>query len=114
MVGQFCQTFLLVGWVTPSGTMVFGFWFDLLILNVFKIAASPRPGWVTVRLKSQAGVTLGETKILYIDEGIESVQRVLHEEELQKRFFEEFASKLGGKTGSGETQTSGDPGMLSL
>lgn len=67
-------------------------------------------------LKSQFGVKLGETKILYVDEEKEFLQRVVSDPRLQQRLFSEWACKLGGKseTKSGETKNSGNHGKLIL
>ena len=77
--------------------------------NAFVIAAAQEPGWVTVILKSEFGIPLGETNILYIDEEKVLVQRVVNEPRLQSKLLRELESKA--KTaGEGETQDSGNLG----
>ena len=74
------------------------------------IAASPRPGWVNVIVKSQpCNVILGETKILFYDEDKQFIQRVANDPKLQKSLFEQLAHNLDSKTstnsGTGTTTT---------
>ena len=74
------------------------------------------PGWVTVILKSQSAIKLGETKILYVDEEKEFLERVVQEPNLQQKLFSKLACSLGAnpETSSGETQNSGSLGKLKL
>jgi len=78
-----------------------------------KIPPSQEPGWVTVTLKSQYGIKLGETRILYVDEEKKFLQLVVQDPRRQRRLFiewAEWASKQSGdsETSSGETQNSGN------
>jgi len=78
-------------------------------MNAFGIAAAQEPGSVTVSLKSNFGIPLGEIDILYVDEEIVLVQRVVNEPRLQCKLFRELQGKA--KTASeGETQDSGSLG----
>lgn len=81
---------------------------------VFKIAASPRPGWVEITLQTETGVYLGKAKMYYYDEGRDHVQCVLNDWKLEKMFFEKFTQKLGSRTSSGEIGNAENPGMLIL
>lgn len=74
-------------------------------MNAFVIAAAQKPGRVTVMLKSEFGIPLGEIDILYVDEEKAIVQRVVNEPRLQSKLLRELESKA--KTASeGETQGS--------
>lgn len=78
-------------------------------MNAFVIAAAQKAGWVTVTLMSIFATQLGETKILYVDEEKELVQRVLNEPRLLSNLFKELERKL--KTANeGATQDSGNLG----
>ena len=68
-------------------------------------------------LKSQYGIKLGETRILYVDEEKKFLQLVVQDPRRQRRLFiewAEWASKQSGdsETSSGETQNSGNLGMV--
>ena len=82
---------------------------------VFNTAAALEPGWVTVILKSQSAIKLGETKILYVDEEKEFLERVVQEPNLQQKLFSKLACSLdraNPETSSGETQNSGSLGKF--
>ena len=64
---------------------------------------------MTVILKSEFGIPLGEINILYVDEEKVLVQRVVNEPRLQNKLLRELERKA--KTASeGETQDSGNLG----
>ena len=68
---------------------------------------------MTVTLKSEFGIPLGEINILYVDEEKVLVQRVVNEPRLQSKLLRELESKA--KTASeGETQDSGNLGKASI
>ena len=78
------------------------------------VFASSKPGWVTVILKSQCGVKLGETKVDYVDEEKEFLKKVVQEPKLQHRVLIEWATMLGDNSEPKETETqsSGNLGKL--
>ena len=86
---------------------------EIMLLIINFIAAAQEPGWVTVTLKSQYGIPLGETKLQYVDEEDEFLQRVVNEPSLQCKLFKKL--QVNAETAGGnETQHSGNTGKTVL
>ena len=69
-------------------------WFVNSNMAVFcDIAAGQKPGFVPVKVFTQDGSFLGETKILYLhkDSDKQILQKVVHTKKLQRILFQEFA-----------------------
>lgn len=85
----------------------------VIIVNPFAISAAQDPGWVTVILKSQFGIPLGEIKILYVDEEKEFLLRIVNEPSLQYKLMKELEVNAK-RAGGGETQNSENLGKAIL
>ena len=83
------------------------------LIFFFFFAAAQEPGWVTVTLKSQYDILLGETKIQYVDEEDEFLQRIVNEPNLQCKLFKKLQVNAE-TTGGNETQNSGNTGKTVL
>ena len=84
-------------------------WTNYVPIIIIVIAAAQEPGWVTVTLKSNDGIPLGEIKILYVDEEKVLVQRLVNEPRLLCKLFRELGVEEK-TTREGETQDSGNLG----
>ncbi|KAL9951512.1 hypothetical protein ACROYT_G044183 [Oculina patagonica] len=75
-----------------------------------RIPPAQNPGWVTVILKSQFGIPLGEIKILYVDEEKEFLLRIVSEPRLQCELMRELEVNAN-RAGGSETQNSENLGF---
>jgi len=88
--------------------------FKFLSFSLSSILASPRPAVVTVTLKRQDGITLGEAQVTYVA----NLQQVVSSPSFLRKFCEDYNS--GNSSGNffensgGETESSRTVGKLIL